>query len=49
MKTKDFTDQTLIANAPRPLAEKYDRSKIKASWLEKYKNGQKWSKIGQHD
>ena len=37
MKTKDFTDQTLIANAPRPLAEKYDRSKIKASWLEKYK------------
>ena len=27
----DFTDQTLLANAPRPLAEKYNRSKILAS------------------
>ena len=24
----DFTDQTLLANVPRPLAEKYNRSKI---------------------
>ena len=30
-KTKDFTDQTLLANVPRPLAEKYNRSKIQAS------------------
>lgn len=30
-EAKDFTDQTLLANAPRPLAEKYERSKIEAS------------------
>ena len=36
------SDQTLLANAPRPLAEKYERSKIEASWLKK--DGQKWSK-----